>query len=143
MLTRWYRIAGSWPLLLVVGALGLPGSLSAQPCNNPPVAQDDEVQHFGGPVLIAVLSNDFEPDGETLTVAVLSSTCNGTITEDQGLLLLTPDSGLPQDCTLVYGIFDEQGESASATVTVMSEGLFADDFSTGSVAAWSSCQSCP
>ncbi len=132
-----------WPLAVLLAAF-LFAARAAQACNEPPVAQDDEIEHVvGEPLTIAVLLNDYEPDGEALEVAVQSSTCQGTISEDHGLLLLTPDSNLPQDCTILYRIFDEQGASDTATVTVVDASLFTDDFSAGNVAAWSTCNSCP
>ncbi|MEE8507948.1 MAG: Ig-like domain-containing protein [Myxococcota bacterium] len=113
---------------------------SAQ-CNADPVAAADTVVYTGGPVVVVdVLANDVEPDGEALAVTPLSTTCTGILGEDLGLLTLTV-TGFSGDCTIGYRINDESGGSDSATVTV-SDGteVFSDGFETGDTSRWASAE---
>ncbi|MEE8524451.1 MAG: cadherin-like domain-containing protein, partial [Thermoanaerobaculia bacterium] len=104
---------------------------SAQ-CNANPVAAADAVVYSGGPVLVVdVLANDVEPDGEALTIDNLSTTCTGTVSEDLGLVTLTV-TGFSGDCTIGYRINDESGGSDSATVSILDgTEVFVDGFETG------------
>ena len=80
------------PLLLFV----LAAPAAAQPCNTTPVALADQAGYIGGPVVVDVLANDSEPDGEALTVGSLSTTCPGTVSEDLGLMTLTVSGEMPE-----------------------------------------------
>ncbi len=102
------------PLLLF---LWLCPTASAQ-CNDNPVAAADAVVYSGGSmVVVDVLANDVEPDGEALTLDNLSTTCTGTVSEDLGLVTLTV-TDFSGDCTIGYRITDESGGTDTATVTV-------------------------
>ena len=109
-----------------------------QPCNSPPLAQNDLAEHFGGPVVVDVLANDTEPDGEALTVTGLSTTCNGTVAADLGLVTMTPTVPGVENCTISYRARDERGlTSATATVSItISAAIFADGFETGDSSRW-------
>jgi len=110
----------------------------AQDCPLPPVAQDDFAQHLGGTVAVDVLANDSEPDGEALSVAILSTTCNGSAAEDLGLVTMAPASAGAQDCTISYRVMDERGLAATATVTITkAAAIFADGFESGDTLRWS------
>ncbi len=125
-------------LLLLSILLCAPSSPSlAQPCNSVPVAIDDEAFHEGELMVIDVLANDMEPDGEALTVTVLSTTCGGMVSEDFGLVSLEPSAPTSEECTIAYQIADTQGASAVATISVRDTGLlFKDDFESGDTSAW-------
>ena len=111
---------------------------SAGICNSDPVAVADEATYLGSPtVIVDVLANDSEPDGEALTVGSLSTTCAGSLAEGFGLVTLTV-TGPFSDCTISYQITDESGNSASGTVTVRDgTTIFLDGFESGDLSRWS------
>ncbi len=109
----------------------------AQDCNSAPVATDDETFHQGEMMVIDVLANDLEPDGEALTVTSVTTDCAGTLSEDFGLVTLLPPVAVSEECTIDYDIEDEQGNQASATIFVRFTGLlFEDGFESGDTSAW-------
>ena len=118
--------------------LGSPASSSAQPCNSQPVAQNDFVEHFGGTVVVDVLANDTEPDGEALSVTSLTTTCAGTVSADLGLVIMASTSAGTEDCTISYRARDERGLSSAPATVVISRAasLFADGFETGDTSRW-------
>jgi hypothetical protein len=115
-------------------------SASAQ-CNNAPVAVNDTAVYVGGPVVVVdVLGNDSEPDGEALAVGNLTTTCSGTVSEDLGLVTLTV-AGFSGDCAIGYRVTDENGLSDTATVSVLDgTGIFEDGFETGDASRWNETQ---
>ncbi len=124
-------------LLAVIYLLAALASQAAAQCNLNPVANDDTLRYFGGSaVVIDVLANDLEPDGEVLTVGNLSTTCAGTVGGDFGLVTLTLAS-YSEECSIQYRITDESGRFDTATVTV-ADGtrIFLDDFETGDPSRW-------
>lgn len=127
----------AWLVLWILW-LGEIASLSAQSCNTAPAAQSDFVEHFGGPVVVDVLANDAEPDGEALTVTSLSTTCTGTVSESLGLVTMTPTVAGPEDCSVSYRVRDERGSlSTTATVSIsIAAAIFADGFESGDTSRW-------
>ena len=106
-------------------------------CNASPIAVDDQAFHEGQLIVVDVLANDVEPDGEALTVVSVATTCAGTLSEGFGLISLQPPTPVAEDCTIDYQVEDENGNPASATVTVISTGLlFEDGFETGDTSGW-------
>ncbi|MEM8962985.1 MAG: Ig-like domain-containing protein [Acidobacteriota bacterium] len=122
-----------------------PGLLSAQ-CNVAPVAADDTAIHRGAVVLVDVLANDSDGDGQALSATLIGGTCPGTATLDQGLLTWTPP-GYQPSCTFTYRVFDEDGLSAAAVVTVSTPPttVFYDNFESGDTTSWVFCttSACP
>ena len=110
--------------------------LQAQ-CNTAPVALPDTVRVETNAVLVDVLANDQDPDGDALSVSVTDHDCTGSVSVDSFQLveLTTPLSG---DCNIAYQITDEEGLTATANVavTLVAE-IFSDGFSSGDTAAWS------
>ncbi len=106
--------------------------------NEIPEAVDDQADHHGGTVLVVdVLANDSDADGEALEIHGLSG-CNGTLAVDFGMVTLTPDHGAPEACTITYSIRDENDTSSTATVTVNNSAtlLFRDDCELGDDSRW-------
>ena len=121
---------------LIVGS----GSVaSGQACNTPPAAVDDEADFFGGPVVVDVLANDSDADGEALEVFGLTTTCGAPVREDFGVVTLDLNaSGLKSKCTIGYQVRDERGATAAGTVTVRdATEIFSDGFESGDLANWS------
>ncbi|WP_279349256.1 Ig-like domain-containing protein [Erythrobacter litoralis] len=70
------------------------------------------------PLNIAVLSNDTDPDGDTLTV-ISASAPNGTVViEADGSLTYTPDTDFNGSDTITYQVSDGQGGTSTANVAV-------------------------
>ena len=91
--------------------------------NDDPVAVvDSAVAVEDVPVTIlasALLSNDTDADGDTLSLTSVQNAVNGTVSLDvNGDVVFTPDAGFNGDATFEYTVYDENGATSSATVTV-------------------------
>jgi uncharacterized repeat protein (TIGR01451 family) len=91
--------------------------------NRPPVAQDDSASTTGTtPVTISVLDNDFDLDGDTLTVVSFTQPANGTVTFSGNVATYTANDSFFGTDTFTYTISDGHGNSATANVTVTVSG---------------------
>lgn len=137
-MTRAYLIAiGAW---MILGFSA--GDATAGTCNLPPDAVDDNAGHLGAPLTIDVLANDQEPDGEPLSLEILtvSAPCQpDQVVADHGHVRLTPNPpGTPKSCTITYRVRDERGLTDTAILTLTAEGIiFIDGFESGNTSAWS------
>ncbi len=88
--------------------------------NQPPTAEDDQtVTPIDTAVIIDVLANDTDPDGDSLVVSNLSDPANDSALLDaEGTVTYTPDPGFVGTDTFMYTANDGQTESDPATVTV-------------------------
>jgi hypothetical protein len=89
--------------------------------NRPPDAVDDPniTTPQGKAVVINVLANDTDPDGDTLTVSQFSQGSRGTVTANpDGSLTYTPSSNFKGSDTFTYTISDGKGGTDTATVTI-------------------------
>jgi outer membrane protein OmpA-like peptidoglycan-associated protein len=87
--------------------------------NAPPTPQDDSATTIDGqPVTIAVLGNDTDPDGDTLTIESVSNPANGTASIVNGEIVYTPNAGFVGTDTFDYIVNDGNGHSVAASVTV-------------------------
>jgi hypothetical protein len=94
-----------------------------QPVNTAPDALADEAfSDAGAAVLIDVLANDSDPDGDMLTLTGVSDPANGTAATENGQVRYTPDAGFSGTETFTYAVFDGNGGSDSAGVTVTVQG---------------------
>ena len=102
-------------LALEGGQLFAAGSVS----NMPPIASDDTATVAeDGSVLIDVLANDSDVDGDGLTITGVSGAVNGTASIEAGQLRYVPDADFNGAETLSYTISDGQGGTDTATVAV-------------------------
>jgi VCBS repeat-containing protein len=93
--------------------------IASPPSNSAPVAQNDSAATTAGSsVIIRVLDNDSDPDGDSLSVASLSGVNGNAVINGDGTISFTPASGFSGSETFSYTISDGQGASASANVTV-------------------------
>ncbi|WP_084506353.1 DUF2341 domain-containing protein [Geminicoccus roseus] len=95
-------------------------SITVASQNQPPLARDDQVvTEPGQSVLIAVLANDSDGNGDPLQLSGLAVPANGSISID-GLnrLTYTPAPGFVGTEEFSYTISDGQGGSATGRVTV-------------------------
>ena len=93
-------------------------------CNTAPVAIDDSFNGIAGlPVTGNVMSNDYEPDSETMTSAIVLSSVDGTVVlNGDGSFTFTPNTGfMGLSTTFTYQLVDNglaQATSNTATVTI-------------------------
>jgi large repetitive protein len=87
--------------------------------NPGPVASNDSASTpEDTPVIIPVLTNDSDPDGDPLTVTSASA-INGTVVINaDGTVTYTPNPGFSGTDTVTYQISDGNGGTSLATVTV-------------------------
>jgi len=94
-------------------------NVHVNPVNDGPDAVDDTATvDEDGSVVINVLGNDTDPDGDTLTVTSATSP-NGTVTiNPDGTLTFEPNDNFSGDTTITYTIDDGNGGTDTATVNV-------------------------
>ena len=87
--------------------------------NSPPVAQADTATTAAGtPVIISVLSNDSDVNGDPLTVTDVNSPSNGIVViNPNGTITFTPGKGFSGTDTFTYTVSDGTA-LATGTVTV-------------------------
>lgn len=89
------------------------------PKNKPPVAIDDFAVSTGAAVTVNVKSNDFDADGETLTVTIESDPEFGTVEVlAGGSIRYTPDENYNGFDSFEYRVSDPRGGIAVAKVTI-------------------------
>ncbi|SFJ63362.1 SprB repeat-containing protein, partial [Olleya namhaensis] len=94
------------------------------PENEAPIANaDTATTPEGTPITIPVISNDFDPDGDTITVTNTTTPDNGTVTiSPTGEIIYTPNDGFIGEDTFTYTICDDANpalcDTATVTVTV-------------------------
>ena len=97
-------------------------AVQAPPLNHPPVARDDMINgKVNTPLLLTVLGNDLDPDGEKLKVTSVSqhSKKGGTVTlNGNGTITLLPAAGFVGVDSFTYTIADENGKTDKAKVSV-------------------------
>ena len=86
--------------------------------NQQPQALDDFVSaELNTPLLVAALTNDSDPDGDTLTItSVAANFGSAEIVNNQ--VLFTPPENYLGDIQIGYGISDNSGGSARATIFI-------------------------
>ena len=102
-------------------------SVEVNPVNDDPVATDDAVvitQDSTG-VLIDVLANDSDVDGDTLTIDSVTAPANGTVVIAATGIEYSPNAGFTGQDTFGYTAIDGAGASADATVSVTVDPLVA------------------
>jgi hypothetical protein len=86
--------------------------------NRNPVAVNDTAVAFKSSILIPVLANDSDPDGDALTIVSVTRPARGAASIQGNQILFTPPNGAWTPVTFSYTISDGRGGSASASVTV-------------------------
>lgn len=105
---------------------GCPLLLSAQPptpqeTNAPPVALSDEISTGEDtPVTVAVLSNDYDPEGNGLIAQLVSGPAHGSLTlNTDGSFTYTPDADFHGTDGFQYEACDPSGACAEASVAII------------------------
>ena len=88
--------------------------------NGSPVVGDDTSNTVTTtPVVIAVLGNDTDPNGDALTITGTSVTADGSVTINaDGTLTFTANPGFTGDTSFTYTVDDGNGGTDTGTVTV-------------------------
>ncbi len=88
--------------------------------NNPPIARDDEAKTPKGKAIeIFVLSNDSDPDGDSLSVVSIDPPEHGTaVNNPNNSVTYTPENGFKGKDYFTYTISDGNGGTDSAEVEV-------------------------
>lgn len=87
--------------------------------NRAPIAVADSVQTAKNTaVTIPVLANDSDPDGDALTITMVTSPANGTVAITGKQITFTPAKNFIGSTSFGYTISDGKGGSASAQVSV-------------------------
>ncbi len=88
--------------------------------NGPPVATDDRYDATGAALVLAVLGNDSDPDGDSLVVVDIAQPAHGSVTVGpDGKLVYTPDAGYDGDDSFIYTVSDGFGGFDEAVVTIV------------------------
>ena len=96
-------------------------TVTVNPINDPPVANDDfENTDEDTPVILAVLANDTDVDGDVLSIVGFSQGTNGTVTDNgDGTLTYQPNPNFSGTDTFTYVAGDGNGGTDMATVTIV------------------------
>ncbi|WP_169789876.1 Ig-like domain-containing protein [Actinoplanes subtropicus] len=88
--------------------------------NTAPVARDDAATtDTNTAVIVPVLANDGDPNGDLVTLSAVATGGHGTVTaNNDGTITYDPDSGYLGDDFFVYSIRDPAGLTDTAMVTV-------------------------
>ena len=94
--------------------------LVSDPGNQAPAASDDgAATQAGQTVVIDVLSNDGDPDGDPLTISAVGAAANGQAgVNPDGTIAYTPNAGFSGTDSFTYTVTDPGGLSDTATVSV-------------------------
>ncbi|MBX9623640.1 MAG: cadherin-like domain-containing protein [Gemmataceae bacterium] len=92
----------------------------AAPPNRPPIAGNDTARTAPGqPVTTAVLTNDSDPDGDTLSVTAVGVPAHGSaLRNPDGTVTYTPAAGYTGPDSFTYTLSDGRGGTATGTVSV-------------------------
>lgn len=97
-------------------------NITVTPVNDEPVALDDYlVTDADTPVeidLATLLANDFDVDGDTLTVFAAGALANGSLSYIGGKLYFTPATGFSGQASFTYSMTDGRGATDAATVHI-------------------------
>jgi VCBS repeat-containing protein len=95
-------------------------TITVTAANDPPAASDDTAATAAHvPVLVAVLGNDTDADGDTLSVGSATPGANGsTAVQADGRILYTPNPGFTGTDSFSYVVDDGHGGTNTAAVTV-------------------------
>ncbi len=89
------------------------------PRNDPPIAVNDEASTGEDVALsIHVLSNDSDPDGDSLSIESVTQPDHGTTVRSGSSILYTPDPNYSGPDSFAYTLIDGNGGSDTATVTM-------------------------
>jgi gliding motility-associated-like protein len=87
--------------------------------NRAPVAVDDNVELTSvAPVSIDVMKNDYDPDGDEISIVSVTNPSKGSVKIENGEVIFTPEGTLAFTTTFSYTITDPGGLTDDAVVTI-------------------------
>ncbi|MFK7904013.1 MAG: Ig-like domain-containing protein, partial [Chitinophagales bacterium] len=96
--------------------------------NNPPIAIDDSaVSPLGNTVIIDVIGNDSDPDGDIFTITSITDPSSGVLNIINGMIEYTPLPGYVGEDEFTYQICDPSGACDIATVAIEVTGKSCSD----------------
>ena len=99
-------------------------TITVDAVNDPPVATDDTATLTeGGDVLVDVLTNDSDPEGDTLSLLSVGTAANGDAAIEGGQVRYTPDPGFSGSDSVTYAVSDGNGGTDTGTITFTVEPL--------------------
>lgn len=100
--------------------IGIPPLALALNTNKRPVAVDDtlSVLQDNAPVSVDVLANDFDPEGQPLSLVSASAALGTAVAEIDNTVTYTPPPGLTGFDTVVYTIEDDLGQTRTGQINV-------------------------
>ncbi|MCK0129260.1 Ig-like domain-containing protein [Erythrobacter sp. F6033] len=84
----------------------------------PSAAPDTASTNEDAPVTVNVLTNDSDPDGDTLTVIAADAANGSVLINADGTVTYTPDPNFNGTDTVIYTVSDGEGGTATSTVTI-------------------------
>ena len=94
-------------------------TINITPVNDPPTTRDDFVMTDPAtPITFDVTANDFDVEGDTVTLDSVAAPAHGTIEIVDGQLLYTPEAGFIGTDVFVYTVVDSQGASSTGNAHV-------------------------
>jgi len=94
-------------------------TVTPPPANRPPVAANDAATtQQETSVVVSVLANDSDPDGDSLSVAAIGTPGHGTAAVEGSSVRYTPAAGYAGSDSFDYTVSDGHGHEATATVNV-------------------------
>ncbi|MBU0969369.1 MAG: tandem-95 repeat protein, partial [Proteobacteria bacterium] len=95
-------------------------TLTINPINDAPVAADDTgITDEDTPVMIDVVANDTDRDGNSLSIVGVTNGSMGSVTFSTHTVTYTPDADVNGEDFFTYTVSDGNGGESTATVTVM------------------------
>ncbi len=87
--------------------------------NTAPIAVNDDLSTtINTPITYNIISNDSDADGDTLTLANISTPAYGTVTKNGNEITYTPNTDFSGTDSFTYSISDGNGHEATATVII-------------------------
>ncbi len=84
----------------------------------PDIVNDNVTTQINTPILIDVLANDSDADGDVLVLDQVDGGSHGTTAKVNGKVLYTPVAGFTGTDSFYYGVHDGHGHNGSGLVTV-------------------------
>lgn len=105
-------LAGRW--------IGTPAGALVVPGNKAPVVLDEAltILRDSGPVTVAVLANDTDPEGQPLTLVSASAALGTAVAEANNTVTYTPPPGIAGFDTVVYLVADAVGQTRAGQINV-------------------------
>ena len=85
----------------------------------PTAANDFATTPEDTPITVAILANDSDPDGDTLSITAISAANGSVVVNANGTITYTPNLGFSGTDTVTYEISDGEGGTATAKLVIV------------------------